>query len=94
MSFRTFISIPKLDAKEIEKERGVILQELNMYEDTPIVQIGDIFEGLLYGDQPAGLGDYRNERKYKKPPAPGFCRASPEKLYGLQHCRLRRGKFQ
>ncbi|OGI25950.1 MAG: hypothetical protein A3J76_00415 [Candidatus Moranbacteria bacterium RBG_13_45_13] len=44
----------KLDAKEIEKERGVILQELNMYEDTPVMQIGDVFEELLYGDQPAG----------------------------------------
>ena len=44
----------KLEEKEIERERGVIIQEINMYEDTPIAQIGDIFEGLLYGDQPAG----------------------------------------
>ncbi|MDI6778461.1 MAG: pitrilysin family protein [Patescibacteria group bacterium] len=44
----------KLEEKEIEKERGVILQELNMYEDTPVVQIGDVFEEILYGDQPAG----------------------------------------
>src|SRR3972149_8038448 len=28
--------ISKFDAREIEKERGVIIEELNMYEDTPM----------------------------------------------------------
>ena len=28
----------KIDIKEIERERGVILQEINMYEDTPMIQ--------------------------------------------------------
>lgn len=44
----------KIDAKEIEKERGVILQEINMYEDNPMLAVGEEFEHLLYGDQPAG----------------------------------------
>src|SRR4030043_1693725 len=44
----------KLDAKEIERERGVILQEINMYEDTPMLLVQEEFEHLLYGDQPAG----------------------------------------
>jgi predicted Zn-dependent peptidase len=44
----------KIEAKEIEKERGVILQEINMYEDTPMMAVGEEFENLLYGDQPAG----------------------------------------
>ncbi len=44
----------KIDAKEIEKERGVILQEINMYEDTPMLVVQEEFEHLLYGDQPAG----------------------------------------
>src|SRR3990170_3710864 len=35
---------PSFDAKEIEKERGVILEELNMYQDTPMYQIGWDFE--------------------------------------------------
>lgn len=39
---------------EIEKERGVIIGEIDMYEDTPMRKIGDLFEELLYGDQPAG----------------------------------------
>ena len=45
---------PTFDAAEIEKEKGVIIEELNMYEDMPQRKIGDIFMHLLYGDQPAG----------------------------------------
>lgn len=44
----------KLDKDEIEREKGVILEEINLYEDTPSRKIGDIFEGLLYGDTPMG----------------------------------------
>lgn len=44
----------KLEKKEIEKERGVILEELNLYEDTPMRKISDIFERLLYGNTPMG----------------------------------------
>jgi predicted Zn-dependent peptidase len=44
----------KLDATEIEKEKGVILEEINLYEDTPMRKIGDVYEGLLYGDTPMG----------------------------------------
>ncbi|MBI2454489.1 MAG: insulinase family protein [Parcubacteria group bacterium] len=43
-----------IPAQEIEKERGVIIGEIDMYEDTPMRKIGDLFEELLYGDQPAG----------------------------------------
>lgn len=42
------------DPKEIEKERGVIIEELNLYEDTPVRKIGDVYERLLYGDTPMG----------------------------------------
>ncbi|MBI4812748.1 insulinase family protein [Candidatus Falkowbacteria bacterium] len=44
----------QLEEKEIEKEKGVILEEINMYLDTPIYYIGHLWESLLYGDQPAG----------------------------------------
>lgn len=44
----------KLDKDEIEREKGVILEEINLYEDTPSRKIGDVFEGLLYGDTPMG----------------------------------------
>ena len=45
---------PVFDESEIEKEKGVIVEEINMYEDMPARHIQDLFMELLYGDQPAG----------------------------------------
>ncbi|MDD4989159.1 MAG: pitrilysin family protein [Candidatus Pacebacteria bacterium] len=45
---------PIFPEKEIEKEKGVIIEEINMYEDTPQDHVQDMFLKLLYGDQPAG----------------------------------------
>ncbi|HTY39592.1 MAG TPA: pitrilysin family protein [Candidatus Paceibacterota bacterium] len=45
---------PIVDAAELEKERGVIIEEINMYEDNPMRRVQEIFTALLYGDQPAG----------------------------------------
>ena len=39
---------------EAKKERGVIVEELRMYQDTPMYQAGWDFEELLFGDQPLG----------------------------------------
>ena len=44
----------KFDEAEIEKERGVIIEELNMYEDTPMRKVAELYENLLWGDQPLG----------------------------------------
>lgn len=55
--------------EEINKERGVILEEINLYEDTPIRKIGDIYENLLYGDTPMGwdiAGEKDNIRDVKR----------------------------
>jgi len=40
--------------EEIEKERGVIIEEKRMYEDTPMYRAGWDFEELLFGDHPLG----------------------------------------
>jgi len=39
---------------EIEREKGVIIEEMNMYYDTPRDFIGGVYEELLWGDQPLG----------------------------------------
>jgi len=44
----------RFDPQEVDKERGVILEEYNMYQDTPMYQIGWDFEKLVFGDQPLG----------------------------------------
>jgi len=40
--------------EEIEREKGVIIEEMNMYYDTPRDFIGGVYEQLLWGDQPLG----------------------------------------
>lgn len=42
------------DPVEMDKERGVIIEEINMYEDQPQALVGEYFEELLYGDSPIG----------------------------------------
>ena len=44
----------KFDKDEIEREKGVIVEEMNMYFDTPRDFIGGVYDELLYGDQPLG----------------------------------------
>lgn len=56
----------KFDAREIDKERGVITEEINMSLDNPARLVGDLWEERLYGDQPAGwkiLGTKENVAK-------------------------------
>lgn len=47
-------SNPLFNENDFEKEKGVIIEEINMYEDLPQRKIADSFTELLYGDQPAG----------------------------------------
>lgn len=54
---------------EIDRERGVIIEEINMYEDNPLMHIEDVFESCLYGDSPAGrdtIGTKANIRRFKQ----------------------------
>ncbi len=48
---------------ELEKEKGVIIGEIGMYEDMPMRQVHDLFNELVYGNQAAGrtiLGTRQN----------------------------------
>jgi predicted Zn-dependent peptidase len=44
----------KFDSEEIEREKGVIVEEMNMYYDTPRDYVDGVYDELLYGDQPLG----------------------------------------
>jgi predicted Zn-dependent peptidase len=48
--------------EEIEREKGVIIEEINMRDDTPMLYIYEAFLRLLYGDNPMGW-DIAGERK-------------------------------
>ncbi|HEY4476027.1 MAG TPA: pitrilysin family protein [Candidatus Paceibacterota bacterium] len=43
-----------LPAEEIEKEKGVVVEELHMRNDSPMSRAQILWRQLLYGDQPAG----------------------------------------
>lgn len=48
--------------EEIEKERGVIIEEERMYQDTPMYRAGWDFEELLLGDHPLGWDTIGTEK--------------------------------
>lgn len=64
-----------LPAKEITKERGAVIQEIDMYEDMPMRTVDDVFEKLIFGlpgqggDHPLGrtiLGPKDNIRSFTR----------------------------
>lgn len=59
----------KIDEEEIKRERGTILQEINMYEDTPITNAWSILEELFYEKNPLGrqiIGDKKTVKNFKR----------------------------
>lgn len=58
---------PSFPDAEIQKEKGVIIGEINMYNDDPSSLAHDAFNTIIYGDQPAGrtiLGPKENIKKF------------------------------
>ncbi|MDR0685968.1 MAG: insulinase family protein [Dysgonamonadaceae bacterium] len=67
-------------ASEIEKEREVVIDEINMYEDTPSDLIFDEFENLLFENSELGhniLGDTNSLRGFTS----DSCRSFSERFY-------------
>ena len=59
----------KIEKNQIKKEKGVIIEEINMYMDMPISYKWRLWEKLLYGKQPAGWmisGEKENIAKFKR----------------------------
>ena len=44
----------RFDAEEIDREKGVIIEEMNMYFDTPRDYVSGVYDDLVYGDHPLG----------------------------------------
>src|SRR3989344_4006760 len=60
----------RLPEKEITKERGAVIQEIDMYEDMPMRTVDNVFDELIFGkDHPLGrtiLGPKENIRKFTR----------------------------
>ena len=79
LQFSTF------DPKELDKERGVILQEIGMYADEPDSIVGDKFDELAYPNQPMGrsiLGTSEIIKSISRDEVEGFMKSfyNPSKM--------------
>ena len=45
----------RLDRREIEKERSVVVEEIRMYEDLPMQYVHDLLNTLLWPNHPLGM---------------------------------------
>ncbi len=58
------------DAKEMEREKGPIIEELRMYKDNPIMRIDSLFEDLFYAGCPLGRdigGTEKHVKSFRRP---------------------------
>jgi predicted Zn-dependent peptidase len=81
------------DPKEIDKERGVIIEEINMYEDLPMRRVQELFTNLLYGDQPAGWDIAGRKEVIKKLTHDDFIKYRQEHYLGQSSLVVVAGKF-
>ncbi len=60
---------PLLNPVELEKEKGVIIEEINMYKDTPIYEIENVLEQTMWPGTPLGrdiAGTKETVRKFNR----------------------------
>ncbi len=62
----SLVSTPFIKQKDVNSERGVILEEINMYNDTPARQVGDYFEDLLLSGTTLGRNIIGTEKTLGK----------------------------
>jgi len=84
---------PVFEPVEIDKERGVIIEEINMYEDLPMRRVQELFTTLLYGDQPAGWDIAGRKEVIKKLTRDDFLKYRKAHYLGQSSLVVVAGKF-
>ncbi len=75
---------PRLNARDIEKERDVIIEEIRMYEDSPGQNVLDLMNELMWPSHPLGMllsGTIDTVRRIKRPHLVEYWR----RMYGPQN---------
>src|SRR4051795_11287388 len=49
-----FVGRPKIDAGELDRERGVVIQEIQRYKDQPSAVAEEVIDRAAFGDHPLG----------------------------------------
>ena len=55
----------KFDAREIAKEKGVIIEEINMYKDNPLMYVDDLLEQLMFKGNALGYSIAGHKKNIK-----------------------------
>lgn len=57
---------PLIKKEEVQREKGVILEEKAMYEDTPLMNIPDVFEESIFAGNTLGRGTIGTQKAIKE----------------------------
>src|SRR5579863_8759879 len=49
-----FVGRPRIDSEELDRERGVVVQEIARAHDQPAVMAGHLIDQAMFGDHPLG----------------------------------------
>lgn len=64
-----FVGRPRLDADELDRERGVVIQEIQRYKDQPAAVAEELIDRAAFGDHPLGrtvLGPEEHLRTFSR----------------------------
>jgi predicted Zn-dependent peptidase len=64
-----FVGRPRIDADELDKERGVVIQEIQRYKDQPAAVAEELIDRAAFGDHPLGrtvLGPEEHLRTFSR----------------------------
>jgi predicted Zn-dependent peptidase len=70
-----FVANARLDADELERERGVVIQEINRSDDQPASVAGKLLDRAAYGEHPLGrpvLGPAEHLQRFTREPIVAF----------------------
>jgi predicted Zn-dependent peptidase len=81
------LSNPLFDSVELEKEKGVILEEINMYQDMPMRHVNTIFESLILKDHPLSL-DTAGSRDSVMAITDKLCKSFYNQYYSCQNTQI------
>src|SRR6476646_8710933 len=70
-----FVGRPKIDQEELDRERGVVIQEIQRYKDQPAAVAEELADKAAFGDHPLGrtvLGPEEHLRTFTRDAIVGF----------------------
>lgn len=83
----------KFDPVELEREKKVIVEEINMYEDNPMIYVEDLFEQIIYHGNPLGWSISGTRKSLTGVPRQDFLKYKQEHYRGEGVVIVLAGRF-